>query len=115
MSDDAWLNELATELGEAPLRGAELERLRSLARGYPAPWGATRELSPDLALSRVLRREAYLRQTRRRVWLACSMAAALLFCVSPTLVRWRVERPGRPNATMNLNEVGLIFWTSGAR
>ena len=110
-----WLHDLAEELGEAPLRADELAELRGLARAQPAPWGPSPPPATDLALAQVLRQATRLQRTRQRAWLVVSMAAALLFCASPTLVRWRVDRPGNPDRLTQMSRVGLVFWTSSAR
>jgi len=114
-ADATWMHDLAAELGEAPLRADELAELRDLARAHPAPWGSPPPVATDLALAQVLRRGARLQRTRQRAWLLVSMAAALLFCASPTLVRWRVDRPGNPDRLTHMSQLGLVFWTSSAR
>lgn len=113
-ADAAWMHDLAAELGEDPLRADELAELRALAQAHPAPWGPSPPATTDLALAQVLRRAARLQRTRQRAWLVVSMAAALLFCASPTLVRWRVDRPGNPDRLTHMSRVGLVFWTSSA-
>ena len=42
------------------------------------------------------------------------MAAALLFCASPTLVRWRVDRPGNPDRLTHMSQLGHQCITHGS-
>lgn len=110
--DDTYLSTLAAELGAAPPAPGDVERLRRLAQASD-PWGPVPDLAPDLALARLRRRHAGERRTRRRAALLLSTAAALAVSFTPTLVRWRVDRPGPGTpGDLRLNQVGMIFFTS---